>query len=103
MKRKKINNQDKPVWQVWAELAKCPAKISLSRKMSRADIVFCLMRWLGMSKIDSFLTAYPETKATRNSLAAMATRKSQEPWVQEYLDALLDYQCKEKLKFNYDP
>lgn len=102
MKRKKIKSHEKPAWQVWWELAKYPAKIPLSKKMSRADVVFCLMRWLGMSKIDSFLTAYPETKASRNSLAAMATRKSQEPWVQEYLDALLDYECEKDLKFNYN-
>ena len=69
MKRKKINNQEKPAWQVWWELAKYPAKIPLSKKMCRADVVFCLMRWLGMSKIDSFLTAYPDTTASRNSLA----------------------------------
>lgn len=98
--KKKI--QDKPVWQIAWELAKYPAKIHLSKKMSRADVVFCLMRWLGMSKIDSFLTAYPDTTASRNSLAAMATRKSQEPWVQEYLDALLDYECEKDLKFNYN-
>ena len=102
MKRKKIKKQDKPAWQVAWELAKYPAKIPISKKMSRADIVFCIMRWVGMSKIDSFLTAYPDTTASRNSLAAMATRKSQEPWVQEYLDALLDYECVKDLKFNYN-
>lgn len=102
MKRKKIKSQEKPAWQVWWELAKYPAKIPLSKKMSRADVVFCLMRWLGMSKIDSFLTAYPDTTASRNSIAAMATRESQEPWVQEYLDALLDYECEKDLKFNYN-
>lgn len=102
MKHKKVESKNKPAWQVVWEFAKYPTKIPLSKKMSRADVVFCLMRWLGMSKIDSFITAYPETNASRNSLAAMATRKSQEPWVQEYLDALLDYECENELKFNYD-
>ena len=52
-----------------------------------------------MSKVDAYLTAYP-TKASRNSVAAMATRKSQEKWVQDYLDALYDDCVDDKLKFN---
>lgn len=102
MKRKNIKSQNKPAWQVAWELAKFPAKIPISKKMSRDDVVFCIMRWVGMSKIDSFLTAYPHTSASRNSLAAMATRKSQEPWVQEFLDALFEYECEKDLKFNYN-
>lgn len=101
MKRKKSKDKEKFAWEVWLEIAKYPAKIPISKKMSRADVVFCLMRYMGMSKIDSFLTAYPETKASRNSLAAMATRKCQEPWVQEYLDNLFEYECDKELKFNY--
>lgn len=101
MKSKKIKDPNKPAWQVWWELAKFPARVKISKKLSRADVVFCLMRFMGMSKIDSFLTAYPDTKASRNSLAAMATRKCQEPWVQEYLDALYEYDSKQDLKFNY--
>lgn len=71
--------------------------------MSRADVVFCLMLWMGMSKVDAFLTAYPQTKASRNSVAAMATRRSQEEWVQAYLDALYDARIEDKLKFNIIP
>ena len=57
-------------------MAKHPAKIHLSKNMSRAGVVFCLMMWLGMNKADAFLTAYQQTKASRNSIAAMATRRS---------------------------
>ncbi len=100
MKHRRKNDQEKPVWQIAWELAKYPAKIPLSKKMRRADVVFCLMMWLGMSKIDAFLTAYPQTKASRNSIAAMATRRSQEEWVSEYLQALYDLRLEDRLKFN---
>ena len=103
MKHTKKKSQDKPVWQTAWELAKYPAKIPLSKKMSRADVVFCLMMWLGMSKVDAFLTAYPQTKASRNSIAAMATRRSQEEWVCEYFLALYDLRLEDKLKFNPMP
>lgn len=103
MKHTKKKSQDKPAWQIAWELAKYPAKIHLSKKMSRADVVFCLMMWLGMSKVDAFLTAYPQTKASRNSIAAMATRRSQEEWVSEYFQALYDLYLEDKLKFNPIP
>ena len=100
MTHTKKKNQDKPVWLIAWELAKYPAKIHLSKKMTRADVVFCLMMWLGMSKVDAFLTAYPQTKANRNSLAAMATRKSQEEWIADYLDALWKAELDGEIKFN---
>lgn len=103
MKHTKKIHQDKPAWQTAWELAKYPAKIHLSKKMSRADVVFCLMMWMGMSKVDAFLTAYPQTKASRNSIAAMATRRSQEVWVSEYMQALYDLRLEDKLKFNSIP
>lgn len=71
--------------------------------MSREDVVFCLMIWMGMSKVDAFLTAYPQTKASRNSVAAMATRRSQEEWVGEYLQVLYDLRLGDRLKFNTIP
>ena len=58
-----------------------------------------LMMWLGMSKIDAYLTAYP-TNASRVSIAAMATRKSQEEWIADYLDALWKAETDGKIKFN---
>ena len=67
--------------------------------MTRADVVFALMMWLGMSKIDAYLTAYP-TNASRVSVAAMATRKSQEEWITDYLDALWKAETDGKIKFN---
>ena len=103
MKHRRKNDQDKPAWQIAWELAKFPEKIHISKKMSREVVVFCLMIWMGMSKVDAFLTAYPQTKASRNSVAAMATRRSQEEWVGEYLQALYDLRLEEKLKFNTIP
>ncbi len=103
MKHRRKNDQDKPAWQIAWELAKFPAKIHLSKKMSREDVVFCLIIWMGMSKVDAFLTAYPQTKASRNSVAAMATRRSQEEWVGEYLQVLYDLRLEDKLKFNSIP
>ncbi len=98
----KRNTPQKTVWQLAWEAKTFPAKLPQAKKMSRADVVFCLMLWLGMGKIDAYQTAYP-TKASRNSLAAMATRKSQEPWVEIYLNALYDYECNDRLKFNSIP
>ncbi len=98
----KKQSTNKEPWQVAWELRTYPARLPEARKLTRADVVFCLMLWLGMSKIDSYLTAYP-TKASRNSLAAMATRKSQEPWVERYLDALYNAEIDGKLKFNTIP
>lgn len=103
MKHRCKNYQDKPAWQIAWELAKFPAKIPISKKMSREDVVFCLMIWMGMSKVDAFLTAYPQTKASRNSVAAMATRRSQEEWVSEYFQALYDLRLEDRLKFNPMP
>lgn len=57
------------------------------------------LAWLGMSKIDAYLTAYP-TNASRVSIAAMATRKSQEEWIADYLDALWKAETDGKIKFN---
>ncbi len=67
--------------------------------MARADVVFALMMWLGMSKVDAYLTAYL-TNASRVSIAAMATRKSQEEWIADYLDALWKAETDGKIKFN---
>ncbi len=53
--------------------------------------------------VDAFLTAYPQTKASRNSVAAMATRRSQEEWVSEYFQALYDLRLEDRLKFNPMP
>lgn len=103
MKHTKKKSQDKPVWQIAWELAKYHAKIHLSKNMSRADVVFCLMMWLGMSKVDAFLTAYPQTKASRNLIAAMATRRSQEEWVSGYFQVLYDLRLEDKLKFTPIP
>ena len=61
------------------------------------------MLWMGMSKVDAFLTAYPQTKANRNSVAAMATRRSQEELASEYLQALYDLRLDDRLKFNTIP
>ncbi len=55
-----------------------------------------------MSKIDAYLTAYP-TNASRLSVAAMATRKSQEGWIADYLDALWKAEMDGKIKFNPMP
>ena len=84
-------------------IGEIPCEDSPVKKMSRADVVFCLMIWMGMSKVDAFLTAYPQTKASRNSVAAMATRRSQEEWVSEYFQALYDLRLEDKLKFNPIP
>lgn len=101
MKRKTTNDKKKTAWQLAWEAKQYPAKMPVVKalKLSRADVVFVLMLWMGMSKVDAYLTAYP-TKASRNSVAAMATRKSQEKWVQDYLDALYDGCVDDKLKFN---
>ncbi len=98
--KKRQDNKHKPAWQIAWELARYPAKMPQATKMSRADVVFALMLWMGMSKVDAYEIAYPATKASRNSLAAMATRRSQEPWVQDYLDALYNAKVDDKLKFN---
>ncbi len=99
----KRNTSQKTVWQLAWEAKTFPARLPQAKKMSRADVVFCLMIWMGMSKVDAFLTAYPQTKASRNSVAAMATRRSQEEWVGEYLQALYDLRLEDKLKFNTIP
>ena len=98
--KKRQDNKYKAPWQIAWELARYPAKMPQAKKMSRADVVFALMLWMGMSKVDAYEIAYPATKASRNSLAAMATRRSQEPWVQAYLDALYNAKVDDKLKFN---
>lgn len=100
MKHTKKKNQHKTVWQIAWEQRDYPAKISEAKRLDRADVVFCLMLWMGMSKVDAYLTAYPQTKASRNSIAAMATRRSQEQWVEDYLQALYDLHLENKLKFN---
>ena len=100
MKHTKKKDQHKTVWQIAWEQRDYPAKISEAKRLDRADVVFCLMLWMGMSKVDAYLTAYPQTKASRNSIAAMATRRSQEQWVEDYLQALYDLRLEDKLKFN---
>lgn len=100
MKHKTTNTTKKRPWEIAWELRTYPARLPEAKELSRADVVFCLMMWMGMSKVDSYLTAYPQTKASRISIAAMATRKSQEEWVNEYLDALWNAERKNKIKFN---
>jgi len=98
MKRKNPQTAYKTAWQLAWELRKYPAQLDEAKRMTRADTVFCLMLWLGMSKVDAYLTAYP-TRASRNSVSAMATRRSQELWVTEYLNRLSDLWYNDQLKF----
>jgi len=98
MKRKTDKSGGKTPWELAWELRKYPAQLNEAKKLSRADTVFCLMLWLGMSKVDAYLTAYP-TRASRNSVSAMATRRSQELWVTEYLNRLSDLWYNDQLKF----
>lgn len=98
MKRKNTQTAYKTAWQLAWELRKYPAQLDEAKRMTRADTVFCLMLWLGMSKVDAYLTAYP-TRASRNSVSAMATRRSQELWVTEYLNRLSDLWYNDQLKF----
>lgn len=101
MARKKIGKSAKITpWEIAWELRTYPAQLleEKHKNMTRADVVFALMMWLGMSKIDAYLTAYP-TNASRVSVAAMATRKSQEEWITDYLDALWKAETDGKIKF----
>lgn len=83
------------------ELRKYPAQLpeAKHKNMTRADVVFALMMRLGMSKVYAYLTAYP-TNASRVSVAAMATRKSQEEWIADDLDALWKAEMDGEIKFN---
>ena len=102
MARKKIGKSAKKTpWEIAWELRKYPARLPEAKHkyMTRADVVFALMMWLGMSKVDAYLTAYP-TNASRVSVAAMATRKSQEEWIADYLDALWKAELDGEIKFN---
>ena len=102
MARKKIGKSAKKTpWEIAWELRKYPAQLpeAKHKNMTRADVVFALMMWLGMSKVDAYLTAYP-TNASRVSVAAMATRKSQEEWIADYLDALWKAELDGEIKFN---
>ena len=102
MARKKTGKSAKKTpWEIAWELRTYPAQLpeAKHKNMTRADVVFALMMWLGMSKIDAYLTAYT-TNASRVSVAAMATRKSQEDWIADYLDALWKAEMDGKIKFN---
>ena len=98
MKRRSTKKAEKTPWQLAWELRKYPARLDEAKKMSKSDVVFCLLMWLGMSKVDAYQAAY-NTRASRNSLAAMATRRSQEEWVTEYMARLNDLWYDDKLKF----
>lgn len=98
MKHKTNKTTDKTPWELAWELRKYPAQLDEAKKMSREDAVFCLMMWLGMSQVDSYIVAY-QPRASRNSVAAMASRKSKEEWVIEYMARLSDLWYNDKLKF----
>lgn len=98
MKRKSKESTDKTAWQLAWELRKYPARLDEAKDMSKEDVVFCLMMWFGLSQVDAYIIAY-RPRASRNSTAAMASRKSKEEWVIEYMARLTDLWLDDKLKF----
>lgn len=98
MSYKKKQNSDKTPWQLAWELRKYPARLDEAKDMSKEDVVFCLLMWLGLSQVDAYIAAY-RPRASRNSIAAMASRKSKEDWAMEYVKRLSDLWYNDKLKF----
>lgn len=98
MKHKSKNIEPMTPWQqAWA-LRKYPAQLDEAKRMSREDAVFVLLMWFGMAQVDAYIIAY-RPRASRNSIAAMASRKSKEQWVYEYRCRLDDLWTDDKLKF----
>lgn len=98
MRFKSKKNSKKTAWQLAWEQRKYPAQLDEAKDMSKEDVVFCLLMWLGMSQVDAYKIAY-QPRASRNSIAAMASRKSREEWVYEYMNRLSDLWYEDKLKF----
>lgn len=98
MKRKSKKSTEKPPWELAWELRKYPARLDEAKDMSKEDVVFCLLMWFGLSQVDAYIIAY-RPRASRNSIAAMASRKSKEEWVSEYRNRLDDLWTDDKLKF----
>jgi len=98
MKRKSKKSTEKTPWELAWEARKYPARLDEAKKMSKEDVVFCLLMWLGLSQVDAYIIAY-RPRASRNSIAAMASRKSKEEWVYEYRNRLDDLWTDDKLKF----
>lgn len=98
MKYKHKKSPDKTAWELAWALRKYPAQLDEAKKMSREDAAFVLLMWFGMSQVDAYIIAY-RPKASRNSIAAMASRKSKEQWVYEYRCRLDDLWMDDKLKF----
>lgn len=98
MKRKTDKSGGKTAWELAWGLRKYPAQLDEAKKMSKQDVIFCLLMWFGLAKVDAYQAAY-NTRASRNSLAAMATRRSQEEWCYEYMARLNDLWYNDKLKF----
>ena len=94
MKRKSKKSTEKTPW----ELRKYPARLDEAKDMSKEDVVFCLLMWFGLSQVDAYKIAY-QPRASRNSIAAMASRKSKEEWVYTYRCRLDDLWYDDKLKF----
>ena len=98
MKHKKDKNTDKSPWELAWELRKYPARLDEAKDMTTEDVVFCLLMWFGLSQVDAYIMAY-HPRASRNSVAAMASRKAKEDWAIEYINRLSDLWYEDKLKF----
>lgn len=98
MKRKSKKSTEKTPWELAWEARKYPERLDEAKKMSKEDVVFCILMWFGLSQVDAYIIAY-RPRASRNSIAAMASRKSKEEWVYEYRNRLDDLWTDDKLKF----
>lgn len=99
MRFKSKKKANKTPWELAWELRKYPARLDEAKDMSKEDVVFCLLMWFGLSQVDAYKIAY-QPRASRNSIAAMASRKSKEDWAREYMARLFDLWTDDKLKFN---
>jgi len=98
MKHKTDKSGGKTPWELAWEARKYPARLEEAKDMSKEDVVFCLLMWFGLSQVDAYKIAY-QPRASRNSIAAMANRKSKEEWVYTYRCRLDDLWTDDKLKF----
>lgn len=98
MASKSKKNTNKTPWTLAWEARKYPARLDEGKDLSKADVVFCLLMWLGLSQVDAFQIAY-RPRASRTSIAAMACRRAKEEWCIEYMSQLSDLWYKDKLKF----
>lgn len=89
---------DKPEWQSYWEDRYFPAQLPEGKGLSVQDKLFALMIWFGFTKVDAYIMAY-KTTASRNSVAAMSTRHSQEPKIANFIDAVNMAAIKGELKF----